>query len=441
MRIAVVGLGKLGSVIAAVYAEAGHEVVAVDVNPDPVAKVNQGIAPVPEPGLQELMDRAGSNLTATTDFVTAIEGSEASYLIVPTPSNDQGVFTNEFVMDALGKIGAALRNTNQHHTVVLCSTVMPGSCSGELKQTLETSSGKSVGTDIGFVYSPEFIALGSIVKNMHYPDLILIGESDTRSGDVAVSNALSVVRNSPSVRRMNPVNAEIVKISINTFVTTKISFANMLGEICDRMTGADVDVVTEAVGADSRIGSKYLKAALGYGGPCFPRDNVALTRLAERLNVDAAIPKATDTINDRQLTRIAKIVEDNSPPGATVAVLGLSYKPDTPVCERSQGVGIANALAMAGFHVLAHDPQGNEAAASDLLPQIQLSASPDSAVAEASTVVITTAWPEFASLSREQLGGKFVVDAWGILSEETGAARPGKLQAIPRAITKENVRA
>lgn len=439
MRIAVVGLGKLGTVIAAVYAEAGHQVVGVDVNPEPVAMVNQGIAPVPEPGLQELIDRAGSNLTATTHFDKAMEGSEASYLIVPTPSNHQGVFTNEFVVDALGKIGSALRGTHHHHTVVLCSTVMPGSCSGELKESLEASSGKSVGTEIGFVYSPEFIALGSIVKNMQFPDLILMGESDTHSGDVAISNTLSVVKNTPSVRRMNLVNAEIVKISINTFVTTKISFANMLGEICDQMVGADVDVVTEAVGADSRIGSKYLKGALGYGGPCFPRDNVALTRLAEGLDIDAAIPRATDAINDRQLPRITKIVADNSPPGATVAVLGLSYKPDTPVCEQSQGVGIANALAAAGFHVFAYDPQGNKAAAQDLLPQVQVSANQNIAISDASTVVITTAWPEFSSLSQEQLSGKFVVDAWGILPEEIGAARPGKLQAVQGTITKENV--
>jgi len=413
-------------------------VVGIDINAKSVADLNNGVAPVNEPGLQELIDEAGSRLRATTEVPVALRDSEVSYLIVPTPSNNEGVFTNKYVIQALWDIGEELRTRDRRHTVVVCSTVMPGSCHGELTTALEKSSGKIVGEGIGLVYSPEFIALGSVVKNMHFPDVILIGESDAESGAIVERNALSVARNTPSVQHMNMVNAEIVKLSINTFVTTKISFANMLSEICDGMPGADVDVVTEAVGSDSRIGTKYLKGALGYGGPCFPRDNIALTRLADSLGVDATIAQATDAVNDRQTKRILDLVAKMTEPGATVAILGLSYKPDTSVCEMSQGVEIANRLLAAGFIVVAHDPQADHSTAPNLDSRVQFISDLDAAVTHASTVVLSTAWPEFQSLTREQLHGKFVVDAWGILGNERPTARLGKLQASVKYKVREN---
>ena len=413
--------------------------IGIDINAKSVADLNNGVAPVNEPGLQELIDEAGSRLRATTEVSVALRDSEVSYVIVPTPSDHEGVFTNQYVIQALCDIGEDLRTNERRHTVVICSTVMPGSCHGELTAALERSSGKIVGEGIGLVYSPEFIALGSVVKNMHFPDVILIGESDAESGAIVENNALSVARNTPSVQRMNMVNAEIVKLSINTFVTTKISFANMLSEICDGMPGADVDVVTEAVGSDSRIGTKYLKGALGYGGPCFPRDNIALTRLADSLGVDAAIARATDAVNDRQSKRVLELVSKMTEPGATVAILGLSYKPDTSVCEMSQGVEIANLLLAAGFIVVAHDPQADHSTAPNLDSGIQFISDLNGAVTHASTVVLTTAWPEFQSLTREQLDKKFVIDAWGILGSEIQTARLGKLQAFVKYKVWENL--
>lgn len=427
MRIAVVGLGKLGSVLAAVYAAAGHEVVGIDVNSSLVESLNEGMAPFSEPGLQDLITQAGSRLTATTDITLALTDAEASYLILPTPSNQDGTFSNEFLISALTDLGRALRHSRRRHTVVICSTVMPGSCAGVLTSVLEDASGRRVGHDLGLVYSPEFIALGSIVHNMQTPDVVLIGESDAQAGEIAENNARSIAKNSPAVRRMNLVNAEIVKISINTFVTTKISFANMLAEICDRLPGGDVDVVTQAVGADSRIGVKYLKGALGYGGPCFPRDNIALSALADSLGVDASIPRATDAVNDRQVQRVVDLVTANTQSNATVAVLGMAYKPDTPVCERSQGIEIANRLLMSGFKVVVYDPAANSTAGAELEPSVSIAADMKAAVAPAATVIIATAWAQFGELSTADLTGKFVVDPWGILPTFLGAARLGQL--------------
>ena len=174
---------------------------------------------------------------------------------------------------------------------------MPGSTGGTLLPALEEHSGKKCGTDFGLCYNPEFIALGSVIRDMLNPDMILIGESDARSGEILEELYQGVCESNPRIQRMNFVNAELTKLSVNTFVTTKISYANMLAQVCETLPGADVDVVTSAIGCDTRIGQKYLKGALGYGGPCFPRDNVAFSALARANGAPALLAEATDQLN------------------------------------------------------------------------------------------------------------------------------------------------
>ncbi len=420
MDIAVIGLGKLGAPLAAVLANKGHRVIGVDLDPRAVAAINQGRAPVAEPGLQSCIDAAGDRLRATDDFAEAIAASEISIVIVPTPSGPDGRFGNHFVLDAVRRIGAALRGTSQYHVVNIASTMMPGSTGGEVRTALETASGLVVGVDVGLCYNPEFIALGSVVHDLLHPDMVLIGQSDARAGDVVEAVYRGILATAPSVRRMGWVDAELTKIAVNTFVTTKISYANMLSEICERLPGADVDVVTAALGMDSRIGPKYLRAALGYGGPCFPRDNVAMAALANGLGVRADVAEATDAVNRRQVGRVVALVGRLAGSG-TVAVLGMAYKPDTPVVDESQGVLIARALAAAGHTVLIADPEALEAARAVLGDTVTAIGSAEAAVAAADLVVIATPAAAFRNLPVAAFrGGKIVVDCWRVLSPEVG---------------------
>ena len=303
MKLSVVGLGKLGAPLAAALASRGHSVVGVDLVPATVKAINAGRAPVVEPGLQDLLDVTDGRLRATADIADAVANSEVTFILVPTPSGPDGGFVLDYVLPALEQVGAAAAAKGERHLVVITSTVMPGSTDGPIREALERSSGLTVGEGIGLCYSPEFIALGSVVRDLLHPDLILVGESDPESGQKLGDLMSSVVLTEPPVQRMNLVNAELAKISVNTFVTTKISYANMLAEMCEQLPDADVDAVTAAIGLDSRIGSKYLKGATPYGGPCFPRDNVALSRLARSLGVTADIAEATDAINRRQVDR------------------------------------------------------------------------------------------------------------------------------------------
>jgi UDPglucose 6-dehydrogenase len=185
---------------------------------------------------------------------------------------------------------------------------------------------------------------------------------------------------------MNFVNAELTKLAVNTYVTMKISFANMLAELCDNLGGADADVVTAALGRETRIGIKYLRGATGYGGPCFPRDTMAFARMARQAGVEANLATATHAINERQLDRMTAIMTQHTSIGERVAVLGLAYKPDTPVIEHAQGVMLANALNYGGWQVVVHDPLALGAARAILGPNIEFANSAAEAVAAATEV-------------------------------------------------------
>jgi UDPglucose 6-dehydrogenase len=421
-RVSVIGLGKLGAPLAAVLASRGFNVIGLDVNKAFVDALNAGKMPIMEPQLNELIAANRERLTATLDANEAIEKSDASFVIVPTPSDSSGFFSNRFVLQAMETLGKAIRKKSGYHMVVITSTVMPGTTQGEIKSALEAASGRKVGPDLGLCYNPEFIALGSVVRDMLFPDSILIGESDTKAGDMLQTIYLQMCEKKPPVQRMNFVNAELTKISVNTYVTTKISYANMLADICDRIPGADVDVVTKALGADTRIGGKYLKGAMGYGGPCFPRDNVAFAALARKIGARADVAEATDRINNYQIDRLAGMVAKFAKAGSRIAILGLSYKPLTPVVEESHSVKLAAKLADAGYVVVVHDPLAQEAAVTALGDKVVVAPTLEGAVRGCDLLIVATGWPEYKAIDpawTKRSGERLtVLDLWRTLPAE-----------------------
>lgn len=415
VNLSVIGLGKLGAPMLAVFAKKGFGVVGMDIDPNLVNAINEGLAPVPEPQLQDLISANRERLRATLDVYEAVLNSDVTFIIVPTPSGKDAFFRNDYVVSALQGIGRALRDKAGYHNVVVTSTVMPGSTETVLKAALEESSGRKVGEKLGLCYNPEFIALGSVVRDMLHPDMILIGESDRRAGDQLASIYLQSTESNPEVHRMNWVNAELCKIAVNTYVTTKISYANMIAEMCDHLPGADADVITTALGADSRIGKKYIKGAVGYGGPCFPRDNKAFAALGRCLGVRTEIAEATEIINDHQSKRLFEAIKLSAAPGAKVAVLGLSYKPNTMVIDESQGLALARTLSAAGYHVTLSDPEAMASLPAELPGGVERAESADAAMAGAAVVAIITPWAAYRSLALPRRGLRAVVDPWRMI--------------------------
>lgn len=419
--ISVIGLGKLGAPLAACLASKGFTVIGVDTDPDKIRLINEKKPPVFEPHLDEYLRASVPRLTATTDLELAISASAVTFIVVPTPSNEEGGFSTRYVVDAAQKIGKALSQKSGFHLVVLTSTVSPGSTEEEVQPLLETCSGKQCGVDFGLCYGPEFIALGSVIRGFLNPDFVLIGESDPDSGDILASIYRRACENNPPIARMNLVNAELTKLAVNTFVTTKITYANMVAEICERLPGGDADVVTSALGLDSRIGPKYLKGGLGYGGPCFPRDNVALAHLARQVGASATLAEATDAANREQIPRLVELVASRLNGGGRVGVLGLSYKPNTDVVDEAQGLLLAQSLLAKDLPVVVFDPaaMGN---ARPFLDGAVFVSSWRECIQHSDVIVIATPWEEFKEIEPAHLiranPRRVLVDCWRILDGE-----------------------
>ncbi len=437
-QISVVGLGKLGLCLAAVLASRGFKVTGVDVDGSRVTAVNRGICPIFEPGLARLMRSNRERLSATEDYDKGVVESDATFVVVPTPSEKSGGFSLVFVKHAMQRIGRALSRKKGYHLIVLTSTVMPGSMDDVVIPTIERSSRKICGKDFGVCYNPEFIALGDVIEGLLKPDLVLIGESDRTAGDLLAEIQSHVCINSPAVERINFRNAELAKIAVNSFVTMKMSFANTLAEICERFPDGDVDKVTRAIGKDRRIGPDYLKGAVGYGGPCFPRDNIAFARLASRVGVRAELALATHRINERQAKRIVKLIEAKGiHPPSRVGILGMTYKPNTNVLEASPSLALTESLTRKGFEVHVYDPTFKHDTASVLGPDIEVETNVSDCIRKSDLCVIATPWKMFSAIDKTQLSKTVVLDCWRILDD--GNQNSQKYVALGRAQVSRKV--
>jgi len=422
--LSVFGLGKLGMPMVACFASKGYRVIGYDVSQETIRAVNERKSIIYEPGLTELLQKPGE-LSATSDYKQAVASSEATFIMVPTPSREDGSFDTKYVESAAGQIAEVIKEKNTFHLVVLTSTVLPGASESRIVSLLEKKSGKKCGTDFGFCYSPEFIALGSVIRNFLNPDVVLIGESDPGSGEWLEKFYQNVCENNPPIVRTSIRSAELAKISLNAYVTMKISFANTLAELCERLPDGDAEAVSRMLGFDSRIGRKYLSGALAYGGPCFPRDNKAFACFARQIGCEARLAEATDRENEHQNERIVALVRQTlgEVRGKNIAMLGLTYKPDTDVIEESAAVKIARALLKEGARLTVYDPAGMENAKKILGNEnISYANSAKECLKDADFCILSTPWEEFKSLKpadfTDAMKQPVLLDCWAGLLED-----------------------
>jgi len=373
--ISVIGLGKLGSPMVSCLASRGFKVIGVDVDKTKVDAINNRIAPVSETGLQDLLQYG--DYSATQDIEQAVLETSITFIIVATPSGADGKFSLEYVLPVCEKIGNSLRKKDSFHVVVITSTVMPGDCDGPILETLEKTSGLKCGEGFGLCYNPEFIALGSVIRDFLNPDFLLLGTSDPLS-ECRVRQVYEKVCPNAPIKSMSRINAELTKLAVNTFLCTKISYGNMLSRICQNIPGADCDVVSNAVGSDSRIGSKCLKGGVSYGGPCLPRDTKAMATLGQ------SFPLVVDAFNRHQITWLADFVQQRAK--GSVTILGLSYKIGTDITEESPGLLLQQELETRNV-LLARTYLGD-------------------------TIVVVQPCPEYKEFD---YSGKTVIDCWRFL--------------------------
>jgi len=327
MNLSVIGTGYVGLVTGACFAKLGHHVTCVDIDQEKIRKINHGVSPIYEEGLDSLLLTYKDKIEATTDYSSALQKSDITFLCVGTPSLKNGTIDLTFIKESNKQIAAVLKNKNRYHLVVVKSTVLPGTTQNIVLPLLEQYSGKKVGTDIGLAMNPEFLKEGVAIKDFLEPDRIVIGSYDERSRttirEIYKDFSCPFVETSLSA-------AEMIKYASNAFLATKISFINEIGNLCKKL-GIDTYDVATGMGLDKRIGRPFLDSGIGWGGSCFPKDIDALIAWAKEIKEHTRIIESTKAVNTDQPLRLVEILKKHVPKlkGKTIGVLGLAFKPNT----------------------------------------------------------------------------------------------------------------
>lgn len=361
--VSVVGLGKLGLGLALCFAESGIETLGVDINEDVVDAINGGKTPTVEPEYQELIDELGKKFRATTSHVEAIEKTDTTFILVATPSIGDGRFSNRYVKSALKSLSEAFGKSGKpYHLFVISSTVVPGSTEKTFIPLIEQYSGRKYMRDFDVCFDPDFVALGTVARDFRNPDLVIIGESRAEAGDKVEALHKKMCRSNPKIARMSLISAEVAKVSLNAYITMKISFANTVANLCERIPGADVDAITNAIGADKRISPFYLRGGLAFGGTCFPRDTKAFMTISRQYDLDPILLDSVERVNVVQNKHLAELVASYLTAEKKVSILGVAFKDKTPVIEASPAIALIQELVIEDVDVTIFDPLATESA-------------------------------------------------------------------------------
>ncbi|HNN56197.1 MAG: UDP-glucose/GDP-mannose dehydrogenase family protein [Novosphingobium sp.] len=402
MKIAMVGSGYVGLVSGACFADFGHDVVCIDKDPRKIDSLKAGIMPIYEPGLAELVAsnvKAG-RLSFTTDLAEGIAGAGAIFIAVGTPSRrGDGHADLSFVYAVAEEIGANLRQP----AVIVTKSTVPVGTGDEVERILRES-----GTSVNFAVAsnPEFLREGAAIGDFKHPDRIVVGTEDEWARGVMTEVYRPLFLNKSPMLFTSRRSSELIKYAANAFLAVKITFINEMADLCEKV-GADVQDVSRGIGMDGRIGAKFLHAGPGYGGSCFPKDTLALLKTAEDHEAPTRIVEAVVKVNDaRKRAMGRKVIEAlggmDAARGKKVALLGLTFKPNTDDMRDAPSIAIAQALDDAGVEVAAYDPEGMDQAA-PLMAHVAMQPNAYAAIEGADAIVIVTEWDAFRALDLDRV--------------------------------------
>jgi UDPglucose 6-dehydrogenase len=400
MRIAMVGAGYVGLVSGACIADFGHQVTCVDKDKIKISALNGGEIPIYEPGLDEIVRsnvRQG-RLSFTTELSESLDEADAAFIAVGTPSRrGDGHADLSYVYAVTREIASALTR----FTVVITKSTVPVGTGDEIERIIRELRPE---IDFAVVSNPEFLREGAAIHDFKHPDRIVVGTDDERAKAILAEIYRPLYLNRAPIVFTGRRTAELIKYAANAFLATKITFINEIADLCERV-GADVQEVARGMGLDNRIGSKFLHAGPGFGGSCFPKDVRALIKTAQDYDVPMRILEAVETVNDtrkRAMARKVSSVFGGVLRGKTIAILGLTFKPNTDDVREAPSVALITALQDMGARVRAYDPVGMEQA-KQILPEVTYCQGPYDCVEEADAVVIITEWEQFRALDLERV--------------------------------------
>jgi UDPglucose 6-dehydrogenase len=411
MRIAMIGTGYVGLVSGVCFSDFGHEVVCVDLSEDKIARLQRGEVPIFEPGLEALMARnvEAGRLTFTTDLAAAVDGAEAVFIAVGTPTRrGDGHADLTFVEAAARAVGRALTG----YAVVVTKSTVPVGTNRRVAGWVAEEAGDSAfdaapdGARFDVASNPEFLREGAAIDDFMRPDRVVVGVESDRAAQVMADIYRPLFLRDFPIVTTDLESAEMIKYAANAFLATKITFVNEIAALCERV-GADVKEVSKGIGLDGRIGNKFLHAGPGYGGSCFPKDTAALARIGQEHAVPQRIVETVMSVNDLVKGRMVQKLRDlcgGAFAGRTVAVLGVTFKPETDDMRDAPSLTIVPALVGGGASVRVVDPQGRREGG-ELLPGVAWHDDPYAAAEGADLIVILTEWNEFRALDLGRLSG------------------------------------
>ncbi|RZV34954.1 MAG: UDP-glucose/GDP-mannose dehydrogenase family protein [Sphingomonadaceae bacterium] len=436
MKIAMVGSGYVGLVSGACFADFGHEVVCIDKDQSKIDRLHDGIMPIYEPGLDALVagNVEAGRLSFTTSLAEGIKGASAIFIAVGTPSRrGDGHADLTFVHQVAREIGQNLAND----AVVVTKSTVPVGTGDEVERIIADSGTRH---RVAVVSNPEFLREGAAIGDFKRPDRIVIGTEDTFGREVMSEVYRPLFLNESPILFTSRRTSELIKYAANAFLATKITFINEMADLCEKV-GADVQDVARGIGMDGRIGPKFLHAGPGYGGSCFPKDTLALLKTAEDYDSPVRIVEAVVKVNDSRKRAMGRKVLDalggmEAGRGKKVALLGLTFKPNTDDMRDSPAIAVAQMLTDAGVEVAAYDPEGMEQAR-PLMPGVAMTDNPYAAIEDADAVVIVTEWDAFRALDFERIKtlakAPVLVDLRNIYQPEDMQTRGFKYISIGRS--------
>lgn len=433
MKLAMIGSGYVGLVSGACFADFGHDVICVDKDEQKIENLNNHIMPIYEPGLADLVKRNmdAERLSFSTDLKKSIKDCDAIFIAVGTPSRrGDGHADLSYVYAASEEIADSIVKP----TVIITKSTVPVGTGDEVEHILEQKQPRD---RFSVVSNPEFLREGAAIRDFKRPDRIVIGTEDDWAKDVMAEIYRPLFLNESPILFTGRRTAELTKYAANAFLATKITFINEIADLCEKV-GADVQEVARGIGLDNRIGAKFLHAGPGYGGSCFPKDTLALMKTAQDNDSPVRIVEAVVQVNDQRKRAMGrKVIHalDGDVRGKKVALLGLTFKPNTDDMRDAPSIAIAQTLIDAGADVTAYDPEGM-ALAKEIMPSVEMASSSYNAAKDADAVVIVTEWDAFRALDLKKLAqvmkGDVLVDLRNIYNPSEIAQTGLKYTSVGR---------
>nr|WP_320161328.1 UDP-glucose/GDP-mannose dehydrogenase family protein [uncultured Methanoregula sp.] len=410
MKISIIGTGYVGTVTGASFADLGHQVFFVDIDPQKVEEINNAQVTFFEPGLEELIKKNKKSISASTDTKDAVINSDCTFICVNTPSNPDGTLNTQYIENAAAAVGEAIGEKQDRHTVIIKSTVLPGTTEDIILPRLETASRKNAFLDFGLCVNPEFLKEGCAIQDFTRPDRIVFGvrDNDSRKMLDELYKSFTCPKFFTTIK-----TAEMIKYVSNAFLATKISFSNEIGNLCKEI-GIEAPTVFAAVGLDPRINPFFFRSGIGFGGSCFPKDLNALSSFAHEKRINPALLNAVLSINNLQPIRMISLLKRHVPDlrGKQIGILGLAFKPDTDDIRESRAIPIVENLVHEGCRIVAFDPKAMDNFRK-MFPKIEYADAPEQ-ILSSDAILIVTEWGIFNTLDYRNkivIDGRFIENA------------------------------